>query len=255
MGAYDSFYAGSPIFTMTPSEVWTDDFNQNISDQFYNAFNVYSILEESPFGSGSMISPVDVRITGAIDSKTGAKLEDDYKIFLFQPDHGSPDIGDKFYFDKNYWLCVNTGKLKSIVANGTVRRASNVIKWIDSGSVIRTEPIIIEYDFSTQKNLIGDIVQAKNDMTIYCQQNSYTRKIQANQRFLFGNVDNYIPFHVRGGGIKNFINSETTNNNSAHLMELVLEADKLNSSDDLVNGIANRYPQTADSTTYLGLGD
>ena len=76
----------------------------------------------------------------------------------------------------------------------------------------------------------------------FFQINSKTNKIKPNQRFLFGNPSNWTAYRVEGGGINNFNNQQTLDNNSAALGRFSLAVDFANSeTDDLVNGIANAY--------------
>jgi hypothetical protein len=248
---FEYYLAGSPIFQTSPNEAWKNDFTALSNEQFDNSSSVFDILEEYSFGSGSYVD-TRARITTAVDSGTGTKLGDDFKNVIFKPDHDPIGIGTKLYFDTNYWLCTFSNSIKSLVNSCTVRRCNNVLKWVNSSGSVVTESAIIDYDFSSMRNRNSDVNTGQGDITVFCQQNTNSRKIKPNQRFLFGNTDNWDAYRVRGGGVRNFINNNTTNNASARLMELILEYHTLNTlTDDLVNGVADYNKTPFSGSGYL----
>jgi hypothetical protein len=79
-------------------------------------------------------------------------------------------------------------------------------------------------------------------MEIYSQLNNKTRTIKPNQRFILGNSDNYSGIYVFGFGLRNYMNLETFDNDSAQLLTLNVGVSYVNpDTDDLVLGVANRY--------------
>jgi len=97
----------------TASATMLEDFTALISDQFAVATDVFTIQEETIIGSGSLVA-IEVRVNTAIENVTGAKLSDDFKILLFKDLNHSVVLGQKYYFDSNYWLCVYSERLKSL---------------------------------------------------------------------------------------------------------------------------------------------
>jgi hypothetical protein len=68
--------------------------------------------------------------------------------------------------------------------------------------------------------------------------------IKPNQRFLFGNEENWTCYMVIGTGLNPFRNTETTDNTSPNVLTIDLIADFVNEqTDDIVNGIADVYTQ------------
>jgi hypothetical protein len=218
-------------------------FQAYIDDQFYNAPDSYVIGEEAVFSSGSFIN-VEVRINRAINIYTGDKLGDDFKTVIFKDIAHATGIGMKYRFDNNDWIVSNTEILKNFAASCTIRRCNNVLRWTDPIGNIQQEPCVIDYMIKRPVDQVGtsDLVQANGFIEILCQLNEGTRTIQDGQRFLFGNVDRWVCYKALGGGIKNYMNLETYNNDSTHLLTMNVVISQVNpDTDDLTLGIADRY--------------
>lgn len=241
---YKYYLAGSPIMFTSASQQWIDDFDANLNWQWDNASDLFWISEESSFASGSYIN-VQTRINRGINSYTGTKLGDDWKLLLFKDRNHNVDIGLKYQFSDSFWLTINTERLKNLACSVLVRRCNNVLRWMStSGSEIYSEPCAIEYDISGVNNDVSsdNIVTPNGMIKVYVQQNSKTNTITENMRFLFGNPTNWVAYRVTGGGLRNFLNSKTYDNSSSQLMVLRMETSYTNDvTDDLVNGIADRY--------------
>jgi hypothetical protein len=245
------YYPLSPIPPSSASTLLIDDFQALLLEQGTVSTDSFTIQEESPFASNVYI-PVNVRITSAIDSLTKEKLGDDWKRLLFYEDINHPtSVGEKYYFSENYWISINAENIKSLTASTTVRRANNVLRWM-SGSTILDEPCSIEYSYKNPRNDVpkSDLITPGAYIKIYVQQNSKTNTIFENQRFLFGNSTNWTCLRVLGGGIRNFLNTKTLDNSSAQLLTLEVETGYVNlDTDDIVNGIADRYLYTASGSS------
>jgi hypothetical protein len=248
--SYKYLDSGSVLFSKTYQEFWANDFQDLLTDQFLNASDVYLIQEESTVMSGSFVN-INVRINNAVDTQTGEKLGDDYKKLLFSNITHTPIIGQKYYFSDNYWLATFTESIKSLTPSCTVRRCNNMLRWVNLSGSVCAEPCIIEYEISSPKDYgKGNLVTPEGQVKIYCQSNSNSRKIKANQRFLFGNIDNWIVYRVYGDGIRNFHNSKTTDNSSNYLLQLTCGANfELTDTDDLVNGIADAFMEIVQPTS------
>ena len=256
---YKYFLSGSPINTYPPSTGWKNGFDSFLDADFYNSPNTYTIQEETVFGSGSLVD-VDARITTAISNDTGMKLSDDFKQLLFKSDH-IIGLGYKYYFDSNYWIVTNVNVTKSITVTALARRCNNVLRWTDQNGIIYEEPCVIDYKIASPNNNTTDPITGEGTIHIFAQQNNKTNKIKENQRFLFGNSNNWMCYRVYGGGIKNYLNNTSIDNDTSTVMELVLGKNSVNEdTDDLVNGIADANKivfslVTSPSAIYGGIGD
>lgn len=257
--AYKYFLSGSPITTYPPNTGWRNNFNSFLDADFYNSPNVYTILEETVFSSGSLVD-VDARVTTAISNDTGMKLSDDFKQLLFKSDH-TTGLGYKYYFENNYWIVTNVNVIKSITVTALVRRCNNVLRWTDQNGIIYQEPCVIDYKIASPNNNTTDPITPEGTIHIFAQQNYKTNKIKENQRFLFGNENNWMCYRVYGGGVKNYLNNTTIDNDTSTVMELVLGKNSVNEdTDDLVNGIADANKivfslVTSPSSIVGGAGD
>lgn len=237
------------------SSVIVSQFQALITEQFSVASDVFDIYEESTFASGSYIC-LQARVNDAINTETGEKLGDDFKILLFSDINHLVSIGKKYYFNDNHWVTVFTKSIKNLTANCTVRRCNNVLRWISSGSEVLEEPCAIEYKTNNPRDDIPNtnLVTPGGYMTIYTQLNDRTIQIKDGQRFLFGNTHNWSCFKVFGGGVRNYTNQSTEDNSSAKLLKLEVQTNFVNEdTDDILLGIADRYlyPTSASSVANI----
>jgi hypothetical protein len=236
--------------------VLVDQFQALLLDQFSVSTDNFDILEETVFASGSYTN-VNVRITGAIDPITQIKLSDDWKRILFKDINHPISVGKKFYFNDNTWIVTNCENIKSLTASCTVRRASNVLRWMDSatGSLME-EPCGIDGEYKNPKDSTATnaFITPGAYLRIYAQLNSKTRTIQDNSRFLFGNTGNWTCLRVFGGGTLNFQNLKTNDNNSAQLLTLEVGSSFINEdTDDIINGIADRYHYSTSASSIANI--
>lgn len=229
----------------SPKNVYTELFEETVRDQFYNSSNWWTIQEETSIGS-KVYENTDVRISHVINAETGLKLGDDWKTLFFPEITHPVKLGKHYIFDSNTWLTINTEVIKNLSATCTIRRCNNTLRWIDeSTGIYYTEPCCIEYlvkeprDYFTQ----GSVFTTPGGfLHIEMQFNDRSKKINENQRFLFGNPEHWSCYKVIGMGINDFRNSETYNNESAQILTLDLIANFVNKElDDVVNGIADVY--------------
>lgn len=229
-----------------------NSFDNLVEEQFENAPDIFTISEESSFGSG-ILQNVIVRINRGINMYTGQKLGDDYKLIIFKEKDHDVNIGSKFYFDNNYWLVNNVESIKNFACSAMVKRCNNVLRWCDENGVIYEEPCSIDY--SLKRPVDSEV--SINPMTpegfieLFAQLNDKTQTIDPNQRFLFGNPNEWVCYRVFGGGIKHFVNNETESNDTSRLMFLSLGTNYINEqTDDLVNGIADYYKNIYELLVY-----
>jgi hypothetical protein len=239
---YKYFLSGSPTTFYSPSQSWIQNFNVLLDSDFYNSSDIFTIKEETYFSSGSFQN-VDVRINTSVEPNTGEKLGDDFKTLLFKSSHSPITIGQKFYFDNNYFLVMNTSSIKSLVNTAIVRRCNNILRWCDLNGNIFYEHAVIDYKPTTPDNRNRtDPIIPMGTIHVYSQLNNNTRNIREDQRFLFGNTQQWVCYRVYGGGLINFNNLQTTTNTSAKILELGMGKNYVNETDDnLILGIADYY--------------
>ncbi|MFZ2992528.1 MAG: Ig-like domain-containing protein [Microgenomates group bacterium] len=261
--AYKYLESSLPL-KKSPKETYTNHFQHILDAEFKNSSDWYTIQEETYQGSGEFQN-VDVRVTKAIAMKTSGNVGDDFKILSFQSmEHQSPP-GTMYFFDDNYWITVNSEEIKNLAASCTIRRCNNVLRWKDpTTGRVYNEKCIIDYliketrDYSTAGS---SLVQPSGFIEVFCQSNDRTNLIKQNQRFLFGNTNNWVSYKIQGGGLNNFINLKTLDNNSNGIIRLSMLVVQVNAElDDIVNGIADSlesvYTLTLDySTLSLNIGD
>jgi len=236
------YYQLSPP-DVSASATMLENFTALINDQFAVATDVFTIQEETIIGSGSLVA-IDVRVNTAIENVTGAKLSDDFKILLFKDLNHSVVLGQKYYFDSNYWLCVYSERLKSLSSNCMVRRCNDYLRWVDENGRYYNHPCIVDYSISRPKDTLGteNPVVPAGYINVYSQLNSETELIRGDQRFLFGRPNNRICWKVFGNAVQNTQNQSTIDPTSSTLLTLTVGGYQKNESlDNEVLGIADYY--------------
>lgn len=240
--SYSYYLSGSPTYLDTPKNEYTSAFQALLNDQF-NLSPTYQIIQrETSLGSGSYAN-VEVRVNKSVNSQTGQKLGDDFKTILFKNLSASDSLGHLYYFDGNYWLVVFSEIIKNIGASVMVRRANNRLRWIDTNGKTYSHPVALEYEVSRPRDsTMKDMVLPSGYITAYCQLNNDTKTIKSNQRFLFGPASNRVSLKVFGTGLRNFLNQQTMDDESANLLQLTMGGNYENEdTDNLTLGIANYY--------------
>ena len=118
------------------------------------------------------------------------------------------------------------------------------MRWIDAIGGLYVvpctfgDPLIRENrDYATTGSAV---VNVSGTIEIIAQFNEKTNTIKPNQRFLFGNPNNWHSFKIFGGGVNSFNLMNTNDFFSTGLLRLTLGANQDNSeNDDLVRGIAD----------------
>ena len=244
----------------TPKQTYVDDFTENLLVDFSTASDVWDIYEETTRGLGICDTSIQARINHLVDPAIGVNLDDDYKKLLFGTQK-SVSMGDYFYFDNNYWVTINTGNIKSISSSCSIKRCNNTIRWLAEDGSIYSYPCSIGYTIARSKDMISSSAgfpMLEGLIEVLVQDNAITSTIQPNQRFLFGHPQNWVAYKIEGGGIRNYMNLETTNNTSYGLLNFIMEATAEDpQTDDFANGIANVdkyvYAITVNPSSFSGL--
>jgi hypothetical protein len=235
--------SGALLNNQNPKTTYTNLIQETLNSQFYNSTDWFTIQEETSVGSGQYQN-VDVRINNVVNPTTSDIVEDDFKKLIFTDINHSVNLGRFYYFANNYWITINVDKVNTMVQTAIIRRCNNTLRWMNENTgAVYSEPCSISYLIKENRDYAtaGSMVVVPSGMVDCLYQiNSKTNQIRPNQRFLFGNQSAWTAYRVEGGGINNFSNQETLNNNSATLGRFSLATDFINvSTDDLVNGIAN----------------
>ncbi len=228
-----------------PKTTYIQDFNERLKEGFKNSSDWFTIKEETYFASG-VYEDVDARVNYVIAAETGEKMSDDFKMLWFKDTSHSVKLGTMFYFNDNYWLCINTEKIKSLTSAVTVKRCNNTLRWMDSNGGIynvpctMADPLVRENrDYATTGSAV---VNVSGVIEVMVQFNEKTNKIKANQRFLFGNPDNWYCYKIFGAGVNNINLMNTEDFYSSGLIRYSMGGWQLNEdTDDLVNGICDVY--------------
>ena len=248
--SYKYLTSASATTFQTPKESFLADFQANVDAEFSVAADIYTITEELPFASGSYID-VNVRINSAINSETGRNRGDDWKKVIFQDLSHDTNIGYKYLFDDNYFICVNSEIKKNFASSITVRRCNNTLRWVDTNGNNLSSHCIIDYSIKRPSDSVGRSapVTSEGFIVVYTQLNDDTKTIVPGQRFLFGNSDNWQTFKIFGNGIRSFLNQDTEDNDSCKLLMLEMGANAVNNdTDDVINGIADTYKNVYELT-------
>lgn len=225
------------------SFVMINQFQALLNEQFEISSDYYIVQEETAFASGSYAN-IGVRINRGITTYTGERLGDDFKLIMFKELDHDIDLGRFYYFDNNYWIGYNTEFIKNLAASLIVRRCNNVLRWYDKNGIYHQEYCVIDYQIKRPVDSIGTTnpVTPNGFIHVYTQLNSKTRTIEDGQRFLFGNTGHWTCYRVFGAGVKNFLNTETTNNDSSQLLALEVGTSYVNEdTDNITLGIADAY--------------
>lgn len=257
---YKYYPASMGTINKNPKQEYLDLFQESLRDQFYNTWDVHTIEEETSVGSG-LYQNVDVRINRVIDASTGDRVGDDFRKLLFQNLEHPTELGWMYQFEDNYWVATNIDKIKSLTTSVTVRRCNNTLRWFDSDGGYYEFPCALGYLIKENRDFLtsgSNIVNPSGMIECYIQSNPVTNRIRPNQRFLFGNSSNWSAWRVEGGGINNFLNRKTSDNNSASLLILSMSVDYINDQeDDFVNGVANatsnQYSISLDESSIEGV--
>jgi hypothetical protein len=240
---YKYFTSASPPFIDKTNKVFIDQFQSVINEQFELSPTVFTIQEEVDLGSG-VLTDVRARVNRAISAYTGKNIGNDFKNLLFKDINHPLQMGQKFYFDNNFWIVYNIESIKNLAASCIVRRCNSQLRWLDINGIRQSEPCAFEYDLSRTNDKINldNPVLPEGNISIYCQLNEKTKYIKANQRFIFGRVENRIGFRIIGNGVRSFLNNESMDDTTSTLLQLIVMAYQVNPDvDDIVEGYANAY--------------
>lgn len=244
----------------TPREFY-EKLNENIYEQgFENAPNYYAVdcstpIEyEYPYGTNNW-HKVEGRVDNIVLANTGIKSGNDYKNFIFKPSFPLEILyGTKFKWKDNIWLVQNTDNMTSNTSKScVVRRCNNVLRFYNKEGKKVYEPCCMDDVVRfTNTNRTQDIPTARGEYVILIQKNVNTLQLKPNDRFLFGTPEQRVCLRIYGTGIRNFINTNTEDENSPSLTQIYLEHYQYDPQlDDLIEGFCNAYKNENNNKTEV----
>lgn len=227
---------------MSPDAEYRSGLQALVDAQWENTTTRYTIQEE--VGIGSLVyQDIEVYINHVVnESTTGRKNGDDFRQIIFKEIVQSGEKstrnqrGQLYRFDNNYWLTTFTDNYNGDSVSIVVRRCNNMAKFIDkeTGDIISV-PCVLDYTVtSAAPKYTEDIVTPDNYVVIIVQGNERTLPWKQNQRFLF----NGRPFKITG--FNNYMQNEYITE-STTILYFDAYLDEIQPTDDLVNGVANRF--------------
>ena len=240
------FDAAAKIRQPNPKASYYADYDAMLDLGFENAPNVvYNEVEyEATYGEEDFVIIPRIRVDTILNYNTGIILGDDYKTFIFPPEFKiQPYYGMKFKWQGSYWLVINTNSYASLPTSAEVRRCNNVLRFFNSKGERVYEPCIMDYTLRFANNEDTMTIAVGNgEQKVWCQRNSRTANITANERFLFGTPEQRVAFRLYAGGAKNYLNGVTMDDSSPTITEFYVDHYEVNPLyDDIENGFADAY--------------
>lgn len=184
MNYFDSFVK----INEAPNERWATRLQELSYKRFVNSSTFQTDVEkENTFGEEDYI-PIVARITSLVDAKTGQRVNDDFKKIIFRDFSERPKLGAKFRFSDNIWLAFSVDNIKSVTASAYLRRCNNTLNFQDKYGNIHREPCCIDYKSTETQLSAGETIAVPSGrIYVQCQFNDYTKSIDIDKRFIFGN--------------------------------------------------------------------
>lgn len=244
MSYYNTFIRA----TMSPKDKWKLGFQSFVDSAFENASTCHEDIEEEIEFGTLEFKPIVARINSLVDAKTGQRVNDDYKKIIFPDLEYCPKIGTRYRFDNNIWIVFSTDNIRTDTSAIYVRRCNNVMKFQDKYGNIHEEPIYIDYKVTESqifKNYSIDVPSGR--IFFQCQLNKYTKNININDRYMFG--DDVYKIRERS----RFDRRYTFERDSVYTLSFYADYDNKSDSDNIELGIANykEYNYTISSIDYI----
>lgn len=222
-----------------PVDEWRGLMQAAINDTWQDSSTLETVQGQTAVG-GTTYATESVCLNSVINPSTGESFGDEYRK-MFYKTYADADtnkwLGKMYQFHNNYWLVTNTNTAIGAVTSSILRKCNNILKWYDSQGVLHEWECVFTrnigsttFDYGTQ-----GAPQVDGSCKILVQQNSETKTIPFNQRFIF---DGHA-FQVQ----------QIDNHYSPTLMTLYIFETQIQSGDDLVNNIAWNNNVETDITT------
>lgn len=220
----------------TPIERAYEDVDAKLDYEWDSSHLLTTVEEETSIGS-LIFNPIEVWKNSVSEYTTNIiKNSKDIRRLLFKNHTHEVKRGLYYKFEDNYWIVIDETYKESIYAEVKVGRCNNIARWIDKDTNMLYEiPCRLDYEASSPKPRIdGDIITPSNGTVLIIQGNEYTRNLLVNQRLIF----NGRPYKITG--YNNYMQDDYFGND-VNILAFDIYLDEIQSSDDLVNSIANKY--------------
>ena len=230
MAYYDTFLRA----TKPPNETWKQGLQALVDSEFINASTYYQDVEEEVEFGTLEFRQIDVRVNSLVDAKTGQRINEDYKSLIFPNINYHVPVGTRFRFDNNIWIVFSVDNIKTDTASVYVRRCNNVMITQDDYGNIHEEPVYLDYKVTENqlfRNYTVDVPSGR--IQFFCQNNKWTKHIDINDRFIFGQD----VYKVRERS--EFDRRNTFDKNSVHMLSFYADLDNKGENDNFQLNIAN----------------
>lgn len=218
----------------------------NYQDKMNEVWNYSSSLYEDVLvqdGIGlTTYTKISARIVQVFEAKLQDKRGDDWKKFLFKDCTIDYPYGLFFQWSGSYWIVYNKENLSSPTNGEICRRCSTVLRKIDEWGVVHEYPTVVGTPKEVSDYTTIQQTQPAGFLPFWTQQDSYSRTWQPNDRFLVGNSGHWTVYKIAAGGISNYENEQTFDNDTAGIIRFTMMAYyENNNMDNLELGIPDYY--------------
>lgn len=190
---YDSYNAYLLVAASTPSEYWRDGLQEFVNVEFNNASDIFTIQKLNT--STNLYENITVRLTTPYDIKQNATNEDDFRQIIFKNDDYPPLVGDSYYFNSYYWICVDTDSTDSPTTSCIVQKCDRSITLYKNGILSQVPIIILDKsntnDTQVKSNLNRYVFSIDADFVGVVSSNARNLLIAPNDVFKIGDLWNY----------------------------------------------------------------
>lgn len=213
------------------------ELQQEIVNKTWEETTLLETVQEEISHGELVFNPLEVWKNSVSEFYTAIiKNEKDYRRLMFKDQTHIVERGRYYNFEDNYYIVYDPTSDIEPFCEVLVRRCNNIARWIDKNTnVLHEIPCVLDYEASSPKPRIdGDIITPSNGTVLIIQGNEYTRNLLVNQRLIF----NGRPYKITG--YNNYMQDDYFGND-VNILAFDIYLDEIQSSDDLVNGIANKY--------------
>lgn len=220
----------------TPNEKLKEDTQAFVNSSWENTHLLTKVQEEVSNGLNEY-NELEVRKTTVSEYSINMfKNASDNRRLTFKDCEHNIERGRKYIFDNNYWITYDETIDENLYSQISIRRCNNELRWVNmSNGAIETEPCCIGEEYSSTSPIENKGIQIGNGKTILMVQgNDKTKQLNENQRFIISDI----PYKLIA--YSNYAQNDMVEN-KANLIWFYLQKDITHPSDDIPNGIANRY--------------
>ena len=213
------------------------ELQQEIVNETWEETTLLEMVQEEISHGELVFNPLEVWKNSVSEFYTAIiKNEKDYRRLMFKDQTHIVERGRYYNFENNYYIVYDPTSDIEPFCEVLVRRCNNIARWIDKNTnVLHEIPCVLDYEASSPKPRIdGDIITPSNGTVLIIQGNEYTRNLLVNQRLIF----NGRPYKITG--YNNYMQDDYFGND-VNILAFDIYLDEIQSSDDLVNSIANKY--------------